>query len=47
LSTQLISRMVAAITRENLLSVTSRDTRPMPAAALAPPLYCLTLRPRR
>jgi cytochrome P450 len=47
LSTQLISRMVAAITRENLLSVTSRDTRPMPAAALAPPPYCLTLRPRR
>jgi hypothetical protein len=47
LSTQLISRMVAAITRENLLSVTSRDTRPMPAAALAPPPYCLTLLPRR
>jgi hypothetical protein len=47
LSTQLISRMVAAITRENLLSVTSRDARPMPAAALAPPPYCLTLRPRR
>jgi hypothetical protein len=48
LSTQLISRMVAAITQENLLSVTSRDTRPMPASpALAPPPYRLTLRPRR
>jgi len=47
LSTQLISKMVAAITWENALSVTSRDTRPMPAAALAPPPYCLTLRPRR
>ncbi len=47
LSTQLISKMVAAITRENLLSVTSHDTRPLPAAALAPPSYCLTLRPRR
>jgi cytochrome P450 len=46
LSTQLISRMVAAITRENRLSVTSRDTRPTPSAALAPPPYCLTLRPR-
>src|SRR5258708_11471605 len=47
LSTQLMSKMVAAITGENLLSVTSHDTRPLPAAALAPPSYCLTLRPRR
>ena len=47
LSTQLISKIVAAITRENLLSVTPRDTRPTPAAALAPPAYCLTLQPRR
>ncbi len=46
LSTQLISKMLEAITRENTLSVTSRDTRPMPEAALAPPPYCLTLRPR-
>jgi len=46
LSTQLISKMVAAITRENVLSVTSRGTRPVPAAALAPPPFCLTLRPR-
>jgi len=47
LSTQLISRMLAAITRENRLSVASRDTRPTPSAALAPPPYCLTLRPRQ
>jgi hypothetical protein len=47
LSTQLISKLVEAITRENVLSVTPRETRPMPAAALAPPPYCLTLRPRR
>ncbi len=47
LSIQLISRMVAAITRENLLSVTSRDTRTTPAAALAPPPYRLILRSRR
>jgi hypothetical protein len=47
LSTQLISKMVAAITRENVLSVTPRDTRPVPAPVLAPPPYCLTLRPRR
>ncbi len=46
LSTQLIGKMLEAITRENSLSVTSRDTRPMPEAALAPPPYCLTLRPR-
>ena len=46
LSTQLISKMVAAITRENVLSVASRDERPVPAAALAPPPFCLTLRPR-
>jgi hypothetical protein len=47
LSTQLISHIVAAITRESVLSVTPHDTRPTPAAALAPPPYCLTLRPRR
>ncbi len=34
LSTQLISKMLEAITRGNSLSVTSRDTRPMPEAAL-------------
>ena len=47
LSTQLISKMVAAITGENVPSVTPRDTRPAPTAVLAPPPYCLTLRPRR
>jgi len=47
LSIQLVSRMVAAITRENLLSVTSRDTRTTPAAALAPPPYRLILQSRR
>jgi len=47
LSTQLISKIVAALTRETVLSVVPRDTRPTPAAALAPPPYCLTLRPRR
>jgi hypothetical protein len=46
LSTQLISKIVEAITRKNVLSVTSRDTPPTPGPALAPPPYCLTLRPR-
>ena len=46
LSTQLISEMVDAITRGKLLSVTSSDPRPLPEAAMAPPAYCLTLRPR-
>jgi Cytochrome P450 len=46
LSTQLVSKMVEAITRENVLSVAPRDTRPMPEPAMAPPPYCLTLRPR-
>jgi len=46
LSTQLISKMLEAITRGNVLSVTSRDPRPTPAAAIAPPAYSLTLRPR-
>jgi hypothetical protein len=46
LSTQLISKMLEAIMRENVLSVASAGSRPMPAAAQAPPPYCLTLRPR-
>jgi len=46
LSTQLISKMLEAITRENLLSVTPRGTGPVPEAALAPPPYRLTRRPR-
>jgi hypothetical protein len=46
LSTQLISKMLEAITRGNVLSVTSRDPRPTPAAAIAPPAYSLTLKPR-
>jgi cytochrome P450 len=46
LSTELISKMVEAITRENMLSIESRDTRPIPAPAMAPPPFCLTLGPR-
>jgi hypothetical protein len=46
LSTQLVSKMLEAMMRENVLSVASRDTRPMPASAQAPPPYCLTLLPR-
>jgi len=46
LSTQLISKMLEAITRGNVLSATSRDPRPTPAAAIAPPAYSLTIKPR-
>jgi cytochrome P450 len=46
LSMQLISKMLETIMRENVLSVASDGTRPMPAPAMAPPPYRLTLRPR-
>jgi hypothetical protein len=46
LSTQLISQMVGALVRENVLSVRSRATRPIAEPAIAPPPFCLTLEPR-
>jgi hypothetical protein len=46
LSTELISKMVQVITQENVISIASRDTRPEPGPALAPPPFCLTLQPR-
>ncbi len=46
LSTQLISKMVQVITRENVISIASRDRRPEPGPALAPPPFSLTLQPR-
>jgi cytochrome P450 len=46
LSTQLISKILDVIMRENVLSVAPHDTRPTPTPAMAPPPYRLTLRPR-
>jgi hypothetical protein len=46
LSAELISKMVQVITRENVISIASRDMRPEPGPALAPPPFCLTLQPR-
>lgn len=46
LSTQLISRMLEAILRKNALVVAPRAERPVAEAALAPPPFRLTLRPR-
>jgi cytochrome P450 len=47
LSTQLASKMLEALLRENMLSVASDGRRPMASPAMAPPPYSLTLRPRR
>jgi cytochrome P450 len=46
LSTQLASKMLEALLRENALSVSSDGRRPVAEPAMAPPPYRLTLRPR-
>jgi cytochrome P450 len=46
LSTQLASKMLEALLRENVLTVASDGRRPVAEPAMAPPPYSLTLRPR-
>ncbi len=45
LSSQLVSAMLDAITQSNTVSIVVRDTRPIVAAAMAPPPFRLSLRP--
>jgi cytochrome P450 len=47
LSTQVASKMLEALLRENMLSVASDGRRPIASPAMAPPPYSLTLLPRR
>jgi cytochrome P450 len=46
LSSQLISAMLGEILRSNTLSIEAHETRPTVAAAMAPPPFRMTLRPR-
>lgn len=46
LSSQLVSAMLGAILRSNMLSIEAHETRPTVAAAMAPPPFRMTLRPR-
>jgi cytochrome P450 len=46
LSSQLVSAMLDMILASNTLSVAARDTRPTVAAAMAPPPFSMTLRPK-
>ena len=46
LSSQLVSAMLGAILHSNTLSIEAHETRPTVAAAMAPPPFRITLRPR-
>jgi cytochrome P450 len=46
LSSQLVSAMLGTILASNAVSIEAHDTRPTVAAAMAPPPFKMTLRPR-